>query len=60
MICPVCDGCGESLTGRTGEGVCHRCKGSGEVPDRCRRCERVAECDEDDLCEECQDEEEGE
>lgn len=58
MICPVCDGCGESLTGRTGEGVCQYCKGRGAVPDYCDRCGELAQCNEDGLCEECQAEKE--
>ena len=55
MICRACNGTGESRTGRTGEGHCHKCRG-GEVPDKCYCCGEEKELTENGICEECESE----
>ena len=53
MICPTCDGSGESSTGWSGEGRCWRCRGAGEIPDVCEHCGDEVQCNDDGICASC-------
>jgi len=58
-ICRICDGTGESRTGRAGEGHCWYCHGRGVVPTLCAQCGKdVEELDDNELCANCRDEKE--
>jgi RecJ-like exonuclease len=55
VICQHCNGSGEGRSGWSGEGRCSACRGTGEVPDVCDKCGEETECNDDGLCEACQE-----